>query len=392
MKIKSKTVKIIIFVLAIAALCVAAYFSVSTIISVLAFFISLFLPFILGYLFSLITNPVADFLQKRLKLPRSISAILVLILILGILGSIIGFAVWKIVDESRNLYTQMPYIFESIRSGFNSFYERISGLYSSMPENIRTSIENVGSNLSEKIASYINLHSSPAMGYASDFAKSLPGIFVGMVVFLLSSYFMIADSAKVSAFVNRFVPQRHRDKMHRVKNEIKHYLGAYVKAQGILMCITFAILITSLSILKIRFALLIALGIAFLDALPFFGSGAALWPWAIVSFINSNIRVGVGLIITYVAIVLVRQFIEPKIVSAKIGMHPLMTLMSMYIGYRLLSVGGMILGPVTMMFVLSLYKAGIFDGLIAFIRRVGEWIKTNASDAKNYIISFIKSE
>ena len=390
MKIKSKTIKIILLIVGVILLGVAVYFSVSTILSALAFLGSLFFPFILGYIFSALTKPVAELLQRRLKFPRNVAAITVIILIFGILGSLLGFAVWKIVSEFRNLYEQLPYIISNAQEWAGNFYQKISGLYDAMPPNIKDAIEATGDNISNQIATFINTRSTPMMWQAGDIAKRVPGIFIGIIVFLLSSYFMISDDGKVSDFVHKLIPKRHLDMIYRIRHEIKKYLGGYIKAQAILMCIAFVILMISLSILRIRFALIIALGIAFFDALPFFGSGAVLWPWAIISFLNGDFRCGIGLVITYVAIVLMRQFIEPKLVSSKIGMHPILTLMSMYVGYRVLSIGGMILGPVILMLVMSLYRAGVFDGIISFIKKCVRYIKQQAMGLKDYIKDIVQ--
>ena len=136
------------------------------------------------------------------------------------------------------------------------------------------------------------------------------------------------------------------------------------------MIFTFTILFVGFKILGINYSLLIALGTAVFDALPFFGSGAVLWTWAAVSFLSSEFSRGVGLIIIYLCVIFTRQMIEPKIVSKNIGLNPILTLMAMYVGYRTLSIGGMIFGPLLLMLAISLYRAGVFDPLIEFLRDI----------------------
>ena len=154
----------------------------------------------------------------------------------------------------------------------------------------------------------------------------------------------------------------------------------YIKAQLTIMCISFTILLIGLSILKIDYALVIAIAVAILDALPFFGSGAVLWPWAAIAFIMGDVLLGVSLIIIYLAVILTRQFVEPKIVSQNIGIHPITTLMAMYVGFKIFSIGGMILGPLLMVMLVSLYRTGIFDGVVMsaknLFRRLGREIKS----------------
>lgn len=392
MKIKKRWIKIALSVVGAAAAIVLIYIFLPKILGVLGFVIKLFLPFLLGYLFSMAVNPLADFLQKKLKIPRGLSAVLVIVLIVGIVGGVLTFAIWKIVDEIRMLYTQFPAIYESVRNGVHAFGEKWSVLYDNLPVNIQEALAALGENISDKAAGFINTKSLPMVGNAGNFAKSLPSVFIGIVVFILSSYFMVSDNKTVSRTVKKMIGPRLAERLTMVKSELKKYLGGYCKAQVILMFIAFLIMLTGLSILNINYALLIALAVAVLDALPFFGSGLVLWPWTLVAFLNGNIRLGVGLIIIYVAVALMRHFTEPKLVSSRIGMNPILTLMSMYVGYRTLSIGGLILGPIILMLIISFYKAGVFDAPIRILKSIGTFIKKQCLTFKNFLVNLMESD
>lgn len=392
MKIKKRWIKIALSVVGAAAAIVLIYIFLPKILGALGFVIKLFLPFLLGYLFSMAVNPLADFLQKKLKIPRGLSAVLVIVLIVGIVGGVLTFAIWKIVDEIRMLYTQFPAIYESVRNGVHAFGEKWSVLYDNLPVNIQEALAALGENISDKAAGFINTKSLPMVGNAGNFAKSLPSIFIGIVVFILSSYFMVSDNKTVSRTVKKMIGPRLAERLTMVKSELKKYLGGYCRAQVILMFIAFLIMLTGLSILNINYALLIALAVAVLDALPFFGSGLVLWPWTVVAFLNGNIRLGVGLIIIYAAVALMRHFTEPKLVSSRIGMNPILTLMSMYVGYRTLSIGGLILGPIILMLIISFYKAGVFDAPIRILKSIGTFIKKQCLTFKNFLVNLMESD
>lgn len=392
MKIKKSWVKVAFSVVGVAAAIVLIYIFLPKILGVLGFVIKLFLPFLLGYMFSMAVNPLADFLQKKLKIPRGLSAVLVIVLIVGIVGGVLTFAIWKIVDEVRMLYTQFPAIYESVRNSAHAFGEKWSVLYDNLPVNIQEALAALGENISDKAAGFINTKSLPMVGNAGNFAKALPSVFIGIVVFILSSYFMVSDNKTVSRAVKKMIGPRLTERLSMVKSELKKYLGGYCRAQIILMFIAFLIMLTGLSILNINYALLIALAVAVLDALPFFGSGLVLWPWTVVAFLNGNIRLGVGLIIIYAAVALTRHFTEPKLVSSRIGMNPILTLMSMYVGYRTLSIGGLILGPIILMLVISFYKAGVFDAPIRILKAIGTFIKKECITFKNFLVNLMESD
>lgn len=347
--------------------------------------ISIFLPFILGYVFSLAINPLADKLQKKFRLPRGVCAILVIILTVGIVGGILTGVIWKIVAEIKSLYSQYPKIYSDAVELWENISDKYSKLYIVMPDGIQNMFDNLGSQISSAVTGFFE--KTPVIERAGNVAKSLPGIFIALIVFFLSLYFMVTDAQTVSEKLNRIIPLKVRERIAGINAELKKYMGGYVKAQCIIMSVAFVILMTGLTILQKDYALLIAIGIAVLDALPFFGSGAVLWPWALVSFLSGSVKSGVGLIIIYLIIVLTRQTIEPKIVSSKIGLHPILTLMAMYVGYRTFSIGGMILGPLTLMLIISFYRAGIFAPVIKGIKKLGCLVKREQNRLKNLFVN-----
>lgn len=385
MKIKKSAVKFIISIILIICTVLIAYFSFPVVLSALSYIIRLFLPFILGYVFAVLVKPLVVFLQNKLKIPDGIAAILVMILIIGVLGSILGFAIYKFINEVRNLYFQIPKLYANLELDILAFRDSVMNALSNLPEGIQNSVVSVFNNIIEKLGEIINSISVPMVNTAGSFAKALPKAFISIIVFLLSSFFMLSDFEKVSGIIKKVFKVKSTGKLARVKYELKNYLGGYLKAQLIIMSIAFVIMFISFHILSIKYAVLIALGVAFLDALPFFGSGAVLWPWSVISFMNGDLKLGFGIIITYVIIFVTRQMVEPKIVSDKIGMHPLLTLMAMYVGYRLFSIGGMILGPIIMMTIISFYRAGVFDVLLGFLKSIWLFIKKEFLLIKNYI-------
>ncbi len=392
MRIKNNWLRILIFLVITAIVVCAVWLSLSKILDLLGFVVSLFLPFLLGFVFASAVKPLANLLQKKLSIPRGLSAILVIILTIGIIGGALTWGIWKIVEQIRQIYDQFPQIYASITQSFYRFMAVWEDLYITFPQSVQTLISEIGENISDKASGFINNTSEPVVDWASRFAKAIPRVFVGVIVFLLSGYFMITDDGRVNAFTAKIVGEKIRYRFSLVGKQIKTYLGGYIKTQAILMIIAFVIIFTALSILGVRYALLIALGIAFLDALPFFGSGLILWPWTVIGFAMGDIKMGIGLILTYVVLVIMRRLTEPKLLSSRVGLHPLITLMSMYVGYRVLSIGGLIFGPAIAMLIISFYKAGLFDPIISFIKLVFKFIKEQLILLKDFFIKLAGSD
>lgn len=363
-----RIINIALIIAAIAAVVVLVSFF-PKILSLLGYVVKLFLPFILGYLLSLILNPLANLLQKRFRLPRTAAAILVVLICVGLLGGIITAVVIKITDEIRAIYDNFPVIYVNFMNSWAKVTEKFSSIYNAMPDAVQELLSEFGNNVTASFAGLADKEYTPFFRTAGNIAKSLPKVFISSIVFVLTTFFMVSDAKTVDRAVRRIFPDGGYEKIQNAKNQIKDYVGSYVKAQLIIMFFVFIVLIIGFNILGVDYSLLIALGTAFLDALPFFGSGAVLITWGVISLLTSDFGHGVGLLIIYLVVVFVRQMIEPKIVSQKIGMNPIFTLMAMYVGYRLFSIGGMIAGPLLMMLVISLYRAGIFDSTILLLAK-----------------------
>ncbi|MEE0944065.1 MAG: sporulation integral membrane protein YtvI [Clostridia bacterium] len=374
---------IIAAVILVAVILLIVFFP--DILALLGKILHLFLPFVIGYLFSLLVNPLANLLEKRFRLPRNLAAVLVILICIGVVGGILTSAILKIVDEIRSIYANLPVIQINIVNAWEALSHKFSSIYEAMPDAVQEMFDEVGRNFTTSISGLAEMEYTPLFKSAGNIAKSVPGIFVSAIVFLLSSFFMISDAETVRKAISNTMPESIQTKFERMKVEIRRYIGGYVKAQLIIMFFAFIILFIGLNILGIEYSLLIALVTAFFDALPFFGSGAVLLTWAAISFLTSEFGRGIGLVIIYLCVIFTRQMIEPKIVSQKIGMNPILTLMAMYIGYRLFSIGGMIVGPMLLMLFISFKRAGFFDGIIEFMKNAKQLIAKEINNIKQQL-------
>ena len=197
---------------------------------------------------------------------------------------------------------------------------------------------------------------------------------------------MVVDHKNVADTVHKMLGKKLTERLRVTKNECKYFLGGYIKAQFILMCINFVIMFIEFSVTDTEYAVLIALSTAFLDALPVFGSGIVLWPLAALSFISGSVKTGVVMIVAYGSVFVARHLLEPKLVSSKMGINPIITLMSMYIGYRIWGVGGIIIGIILMLIFISMYRSGLFDAPINGLKRLGHYINKQFILIKKFVI------
>jgi len=200
----------------------------------------------------------------------------------------------------------------------------------------------------------------------------IPTISIYVIITLLSLYFICTDKIYMIDQFEHHLPKEWVKRIWVHMKDITKALGCYLKAQAILIIVSLGISIVGLYIYKIiglnvEYPLLIALGIAFVDALPILGSGTIMVPWAIISALNGDLHLGLAILILWGIMSAVRQIIEPRIISKQIGIHPIFTLIAMYTGFKFIGIMGMIIGPIVLIILKNIFSTLIDKGVLKAI-------------------------
>lgn len=327
-------------------------------------FIRFFMPFVIGWLIALIANPLVRMLERRLKVARKHTSML---LIIAVLASIIGgiyFVGMKAVQEAGSLIEQAPELYSSFREDFEEAGENLSLIIEELPESVQKGISDFQNSLGDVVGTAVGKISQITVDQASSLAKNLPSILIAIIFTILSAYFFIADRDKILEFGREHTPQIIQEKWKMLERCFKSIFGGYFKAQFKIMGVVFVILFIGFLVLKVDFAIVVAFLVSLLDMLPFFGTGTALIPWALFKILSGDMKYAVGLVILYLVTQLVRRIIEPKVVGDSMGIDPLWTLICMYTGYRFAGVVGMILAVPIGAILVNFYHAGVFNSSI----------------------------
>lgn len=334
-------------------------------------FLQFFMPFVIGWIIAMIANPLVRMLERRLKVARKHTSMVIIIGVLAVIIVAIYFLGVKIGEETRSFLEQAPEMYSEFREEFQDAGKNLESIISELPQNIQESLEEAQKDIGDITGRAVGKISQFTVDKAGTFARNIPGILISIIFSILSAYFFIADRDRILEFGRNHTPQIIQEKWRMMAESFKMVFGGYFKAQFKIMAVIGVILFIGMLILKVRFAILVAILVAFLDMLPFLGTGTVLIPWAVFKLLSGDIRYAVGLVILYLVTQLVRRIIEPKLVGDSIGMNPLATLIFMYIGYRVGGVLGMILAVPIGAIVLNFYKAGTFDGVINGFKEAG---------------------
>ena len=343
------------------------------ILSILGFYLLVkfgifYIPFVIAFLIAMLIEPLIKYAHKKTKLTRKTTAIIVLVVVSIILVSLISWGIVTIVSESYNLLTGINEYSDKIYNKFQTIVSKLNLDKIKIPEQIMGIIQDSTQNIigsSSQIVSNI-------LNSILKTISSLPTVGIYIAVTLMATYFICVDKLYILDQVEHHFPKKWVKKVLYHLRELLSSLGSYLKAQVILIVIAFFQVLIGLYILKwlgidVQYPFLSALGIGFVDALPILGSGTVMIPWAFIEAINGNIKLGIGILVILAVISIVRQFIEPKIVSKQIGIHPIFTLIAMYTGFKLIGVLGLLVGPIALIIIKNVYGTLIDKGVIKTI-------------------------
>lgn len=333
-----------------------------------------FLPFVVGWIIAMIANPLVRFLEKHLKLVRRHSSMLIIIAAIALVVFAGYLAVSKIFRELYGFLEVLPELYETFLQDLKDIQANLRGISQRLPLQLREGAANLTDTLTASLGDLIGAVGMPTVAAAGNVAKHIPNALVHVIFTILSAYFFIADREGIVQWLRQRLPVSLRERWNFITGKFRMAVGGYFKAQFKIMGIVALILFVGFLILRIKFAVLLALLIAFLDFLPFFGTGTALIPWAVLKVLSKDYEFAVGLIIIYLVSQLVRQVIQPKIVGDSLGLNPLATLFFMYIGYKVSSIFGMIVAVPLGMILVSLYEAGAFADVVQDVKELGKGI------------------
>ena len=333
-----------------------------------------FMPFVIGWILSVIAGPLVTFLEKKLKIMKRLGSAITIILVLALCIGLIYLIISQIWEEISVLIRNFPSMYHDLERGLSQIGAQGNTLFERFPEQIQNSWATLMNNLDDTASSLIGRIGEPTIEVAGNVAKRIPSVLIGTIVAFVSAYFFIADKENLGEWVKKVVPKSITSRLLLVGENLKYAMGGYFKAQFKIMGVVFAILLVGFTLMQIRFSILLAIVIAFLDFLPFFGTGTALIPWAIYKFLVGDYKMVAALVILYGVTQLVRQLIQPKLVGDSMGLNPLYTLFLLYLGYRVGSVLGMIFAVPIGLILLNLYQAGAFDYILNDVNILAEGI------------------
>ena len=327
-----------------------------------------YMPFLVAFIISLIIEPAIKFIMKKTKLSRRISSIIIFLLVsIIILGSLTWILI-TLFSESSSLLQGLNNYFDKAYIQFESFIGSFQFDKIHLSDEVLNVIQNSTGDLLKTASNWLK----NTLTGLIDIVTSLPSIAICIGITVVALYFICVDKIYILDQIEHHLPQMWVKKIGKHLKDLIKTLGGYLKAEATLILVSFILSLIGLYILKfigfnISYPLLVALFIGFVDALPILGSGTVMIPWAIISAINGDIKLGIAIITLLIIMSVVRQLLEPKLVSKNIGVHPIFTLIAMYTGFKIIGIIGLLIGPILLIIFKNIFASLLDKGVFKTI-------------------------
>ena len=357
-----------------------AYFALILTIFYLVFktFFGVLIPFITAFLVAALLNRPVEFIDRKTPVKRGIISVVLVLAILAVIVGLFSLIGMGLFSKIKGFYQYISDSLQNVAGLASGVRDWLVNAVGFLPEKLRVSavdgINSFFNNIIENGFSDFSIKSigidwssliSKGGGMIKDTVGQIPSVAIGILITVIATVFMLSDFDSIVAFITRQLSEKNRIKLNDAKTLAKNTVKTMVKAYSLIILITMTELTIGLYILKFcgvyesDYIILIALIIAIVDIIPVLGTGTVLIPWALYSLVTGKVGMGIGLVIIYAVILVIRQIIEPKLVAGQAGLSPIVTIIAMYIGTKTLGVLGFLILPFIVILIKKFNDAGI---------------------------------
>ncbi len=313
-----------------------------------------FTPFLLALALAVLIDPTVDGLEDRFHLPRGVAVAIALLFFLSLTVGLILFGIGAIVVQLGQLTADLPSHYDKLVIYSEGLLERVTAVFRGLPPDFVSLTETtIRSSLQSVYLALQSLLKAVVTGLAG-----LPSALLVGIIALVATFFLSRDKEVIGEFFLSLLPATYRERITRVNSDVVSSAVGLVKAQLTLVAITLIIIVSGLYLLGVRYAWVVGLVAGLLDVLPAVGPATIIAPWGIYCLIDGNVPLGVGLLVLITGVTVFRQIMEPRIVGQRLGLHPLTTLLALYLGIKLLGAAGLVAGPLAAIVIKAVIRSG----------------------------------
>lgn len=316
------------------------------------YLIGLLLPFIIALIIAFLLQPVIVALVNKTKVSRKIVAPIITAIFMAVVMTFIVFLIYRLISELGSFVGMLPGWYEEIAPVVSQKIESALGsIIRALPDELGNSLIDIASNFSNYLQTQLLELSKSALAWVANTMAKLPTLLLTILIIVIATFFTAGKTDKMKAMIKRQIPEKYQSVSGQMYRTFGSTVWKMLKSYVLIFIITFIELTVGLFIIGIDYFWIIALLTAIVDILPVVGTGTILIPWGILEIILGDTAVGIGILVLYIIITVIRNIIEPKLVSKQIGLPPILTLLGMYVGLKLFGILGLFLIPLLMILI-----------------------------------------
>lgn len=317
-------------------------------------------PFIVGWLIAYLFRKPTQWIMEKTKLSRGLVSAVVLLLFYIVIFVLTVWIGGELTGVIARFAGEIPQFYRtSIEPAFYQFYDVITDFVKQLDPDVVDQLSTVLRSMISRIGELVTSLSAAVVRWLSGYVTKVPMMILRTFLTIVSSIVIANDYRRINTFIIRQFTEDQKNLIFEIENYLVNTVLNVLKSYGIIMVITAAELTLGFTIIGIKNAFPIACATAVMDILPVLGSGLVLNPWAVISIVTGNVWLGIKLFILYVVITAIRQVIEPRIVGTELGLHPIVSLIAMFVGTQLFGVAGLFLAPIMLSLIVYLNNRGI---------------------------------
>jgi sporulation integral membrane protein YtvI len=304
-------------------------------------------PFLIGFLLAALLQRPIRFFAEKLHLPQKLSAILIVLIFYCTVGVLLVLLGIRAIGAGLELFGRLPQLYDSwMAPMLTDLFSGLEQLLERMDPELVESLEDLMVQFTQSVGQLVSDLSVRVVTVVSGWASSLPGLFIKLLLMIISTFFIAADYTRLTGFCMRQFHSRSREIVLQIKAYVVGTLFVCIRSYLLIMTITFVELSIGLTVIGVENGVMIAFGIAVFDILPVLGTGGIMIPWMIIEAIQGDYRLAICLLFVYLIVTVVRNILEPKIVGSQLGLHPVVTLAGMFAGTQLFGIVGLFGVPI----------------------------------------------
>lgn len=326
----------------------------------LKYLLSWMLPFVIGLITAACLQKSINYLARKTHQKKRLLSPFVAFILVSVVGCLFVLGVYYVVNQFGELINKLPIWYQSSAPSMMEAINRtIERIVVALPDEMEQQIHVMAIQLMDDVQANVINFSTSAVAWAANKASLLPSLLISIIITVVATFFMTVEFDNIVKFLKLQIPERYRTQVISSWNSFSKTVAGMLSSYLLIMFITFVELSAGLILLKVNYAVLLAAMISLVDILPVLGTGTILIPWGIIALITGKTTFGAGILAIYLGITIIRNILEPRIIGKRIGLHPLVTLMFMYLGLHVLGLLGMFLFPLTVIILKNLQDSGV---------------------------------